>query len=115
MQELDEIKKIYGNKPPFKVPDNYFEQFTQNMMSQLPDKEARPEKVATLWMRMRPLIYLAAMFAIALFSVNWLTREHREGSSAKANITLTERDQDVQSASLAMTVDEYALCEYLSE
>jgi hypothetical protein len=81
----------------------------------LPDKEVKPEKKVNLWVRMRPIVYLAAMFAIAVFSVNWLTREQREGDVAKTSITLTERDQDMQSASLAMTVDEYALCEYLSE
>lgn len=52
-----------GKKNPFIVPDGYFEQLTSNIMDQLPDKE--PEKVVrvTLMDKVRPWLYMAAIFA----------------------------------------------------
>ena len=51
------------------VPEGYFEHFTERMIAQLPE---RPELTAqsvqldvplTLWQRIRPYVYMAAMFA----------------------------------------------------
>lgn len=49
------------------VPEGYFEQFVPRMMAQLPE---RPELAAgtvdvprTLWQKVRPYVYMAAMFA----------------------------------------------------
>jgi len=54
---------------PFRVPDNYFETLTDRIMQQIPEETPMPvaEKV-TLVDRIRPLLYLAAMFAgMAIF------------------------------------------------
>lgn len=50
-------------KNPFKVPDSYFEGLTEHIMSQLPapDREEVSEPV-TLITKLRPLLYMAAMF-----------------------------------------------------
>jgi len=54
----------YGKNPGFKVPDNYFEDFNKKMADMLPDVEITPVDIKpTLWQRVKPLAYLAAMFA----------------------------------------------------
>ena len=54
----------YGKNPGFKVPENYFEDFNKRMADMLPDVEITPVDIKpTMWQRVRPLVYLAAMFA----------------------------------------------------
>jgi len=58
---LKDIPKV----DPFKAPEGYFESFTNGIMSQLPEvvhKDLTTTNVS-LWHRVRPLIYMAAMFA----------------------------------------------------
>lgn len=49
---------------PFKVPDGYFERFTSKVMAELPPYPAPPqaEENRPLWSRVKPYVYLAAMF-----------------------------------------------------
>ena len=61
-QENDIFDKI-GRDPGFKVPDGYFEDFTKKMAAQLPEKNFTIEKKSTLWLSIRPWVYMAAMFA----------------------------------------------------
>ena len=54
----------YGKDPGFKVPENFFADFNQRMTEMLPDVEITPVNVKpTMWQRLRPLVYMAAMFA----------------------------------------------------
>ena len=54
----------YGKDSGFKVPENYFEDFNKRMTEMLPNVEITPVDVKpTMWQRVRPLVYLAAMFA----------------------------------------------------
>lgn len=54
----------YGKDSGFKVPENYFEDFNKRMTEMLPEVEITPVDVKpTMWRRVRPLVYLAAMFA----------------------------------------------------
>ena len=54
----------YGKDSGFKVPENYFNDFNQRMADMLPDVEITPVDVKpTMWQRVRPLVYMAAMFA----------------------------------------------------
>ena len=58
------ILKKYGKDPGFKVPENYFEDFNKRMAEMLPDVEITPVDVKpTMWQRIKPLVYMAAMFA----------------------------------------------------
>ena len=46
------------------MPDNYFEDFNKRMADMLPDVEITPVDIKpTMWQRIKPLAYLAAMFA----------------------------------------------------
>ena len=56
---LKDVAKV----DPFKTPEGYFENFTNGIMSQLPDV-VREDSVSINWrQRVRPWIYMAAMFA----------------------------------------------------
>ncbi len=64
IHEQSQILSKAGKEPGFTVPEGYFEGLTSTIMSRLPeveitDVEAKP----TWWMRVRPYVYLAAMFA----------------------------------------------------
>ena len=63
-QEDPTILNKYGKDPGFKVPENYFEDFNKRMVEMLPDVEITPVDVKpTMWQRIKPLVYMAAMFA----------------------------------------------------
>ena len=54
----------YGRDSGFKVPENYFDDFNKRMSVMLPDVEITPVDVKpTMWQRIKPLVYMAAMFA----------------------------------------------------
>lgn len=78
------IKEKMGSRNPFTVPEGYFDQLAGQIIDQLPCKEASltdttasrasgladttPARTADI-RRLRPLLYAAACFAIAIFGV----------------------------------------------
>ena len=70
MSQEEKILQKIGKKNPFTVPENYFEDFTQELMDKLPAKEAVLQAEApTLWQRVKPWLYMAAMFCGIMLSV----------------------------------------------
>lgn len=70
MNPEEKILQKIGKKNPFTVPENYFEDFTQELMDKLPAKEAVLQTEApTLWQRVKPWLYMAAMFCGIMLSV----------------------------------------------
>lgn len=72
-----ELKKMVGNRNPFRVPEGYFEQLTQQVMQQLPEREqhvAKQQSIAPQTnsqprahkVQMRPWLYAAACTALAM-------------------------------------------------
>lgn len=58
----NKLKKI-TQENPFRVPEGYMEGLTSQIMKQIPEIE-KPEAESISWIeRLRPFIYLAAMFA----------------------------------------------------
>jgi hypothetical protein len=67
---LEQISK--GN--PFKVPENYFVNFNEEIMNRLPEKVnvvPSPQTVP-LWNRIKPLVYAAAMFLGLFFTIRFI-------------------------------------------
>ncbi|MDO4790460.1 MAG: hypothetical protein Q3998_05790 [Porphyromonas sp.] len=70
MNEIDEIKK---KSLGFRTPENYFENLEQGLLSTFKEREeqekSRNEQIKlSVWSRLQPYIYLAAMFVgLALF------------------------------------------------
>jgi hypothetical protein len=56
--KLEEIEK----KNPFKTPEGYFEHLTANVLAQLPEKTEQEIRTLSLWERVQPWVYMAAMF-----------------------------------------------------
>jgi hypothetical protein len=61
-KELDNRERLKGEHP-FKTPEGYFENFTSLMMSQLPEKKYEQPRKVTMMERIRPWLYMAAVFA----------------------------------------------------
>lgn len=57
--KLDSIEKT----DPFKIPENYFENFIADTMSKLPERPVEQPGAVSLWERVHPWIYMTAMFA----------------------------------------------------
>ncbi|MDR0683186.1 MAG: hypothetical protein LBG15_15290 [Dysgonamonadaceae bacterium] len=75
INQWDELK----TKNPFKVPDGYFESLTAQIMSQLPEKTDEEITVVNLWDRIKPCLYMAAMFiGIALMIKIFVTPDSKE-------------------------------------
>lgn len=64
MRQEDKLKEKVGTKLPYTVPEGYFRSLKSNVMEALPEYPEKPvEKRLSAWQRLRPYIYLAAMFA----------------------------------------------------
>lgn len=63
MKEEDKLISKYGKDSGMRVPEGYFPDLEQRIMSQLPPFK-KAERVVELsrWQRMKPYVYLAAMF-----------------------------------------------------
>ena len=90
---FNKLEEIDKSKNPFKVPDNYFANFNEEIMDLLPEKEFEPPVKMTLWDRAKPWVYMAAMFIGLYFMINFLTNN---GSSATQETVVAE--QTTQSA-----------------
>ncbi len=115
-QEDSTLLKKYGKNPGFKVPDNYFEDFNKRMSDMLPDVEITPVDIKpTMWQRVKPLVYLAAMFAgvwcmMSVFS-------HFNGSSSMSSVRavaekLTEDKSNLEDFIMSGAVSDYDILNY---
>jgi isocitrate dehydrogenase len=114
MKEEDILLKKLGKENSFKVPDGYFENLTSEVMNKLPEKEKvvfKEESVST-WTRLKPLLYLAAMFVGA-------STDHKP--AAIDEVAVTEVDTEVVSDEMLdvaldrAMLDDYSLYVYLSD
>ncbi|MDR3267955.1 MAG: hypothetical protein LBT83_02665 [Tannerella sp.] len=61
--KLDELK----GTNPFKLPEGYLEELTEQIMSRLPEKPCEETKVISLYERIRPWLYMAGVFVGLIF------------------------------------------------
>ena len=115
-QEDSTLLNKYGKNPGFKVPENYFEDFNKRMSAMLPDVEITPVDIKpTMWQRVKPLAYLAAMFAgvwcmMSVFS-------HFSGSSNMNSVgaiaeKMAEDKNNVEDFIMSGAVSDYDLLNY---
>lgn len=118
MKDDKELMARCGKESPFRTPDGYFEHFHEQLMSSLPELEA-PQAVEpiriSLYTRIKPWLYMAAMFVSTIFVVQALmyVQERRlpEDNTILAEEIYTEEADHFMSSSL---YDEYALYSYLT-
>lgn len=78
MKEEDKILKKIGTENPFRVPDGYFENLTSEVMNRLPEKEklTAVQTEPTIWQKVRPWLYMTAMFIGAALIIREIGRAH---------------------------------------
>ena len=90
---FNKLQEIDNSKTPFKVPDNYFENFNEEIMNLLPEKEFKTPVKITMWDRVKPWVYMAAMFLGLFFTIKVLvtTTETKPTEKNTASATITEQ------------------------
>ena len=78
-------------KVPFKVPENYFSQFNESLMANLPVKETPKVRKITIWEKSKPWVYMAAMFLGLFFTIQLLVKNSNTPQTA-SNTFQTEQN-----------------------
>lgn len=95
MKTKQNILEQLKDKEPFKVPEGYFDDLTNNIMQNLPEKEVEEtEPVSvTMWDRLRPLLYLAAVFVgLGFFFKTVMPKDYDEQSK---QLMVEKQSEDV--------------------
>lgn len=117
-----EIKKITSRNNPLKVPGGYFDQLTDNIMSQIPDTPAHKQQPATpvinLWDKIKPWLYMTAMFIGITITFQNIKKIKPQPTSE--NYTATEQLQPPEEITIEQLADEamidpYTLYQYITE
>lgn len=114
MKREDDILKKIGRESGYKVPEGYFEQFVSRMNAELPEREL-PEPVhPSLWQRLKPYVYMAAMFTGIWLMVKVFVAPQAEKATVMAeNTTLEEVEDDAIDDYMMASIDEYTIFETL--
>ena len=118
MGKEDNILRKAGTSNPFRVPDHYFENFTQELMTKLPEKEPMPlMSEPTLWERVKPWLYMTAMFCGIMLSVKVFVGVPQKDEFPAISQTEVERlpDEDWEIMIDCIMMDDYTLYQYLTD
>ena len=94
---------------PFKVPDGYFESFQQTLLANLPNKEPMVIPKISLWGKMKPWVYMAALFAGAALMVHIFNSRNEPGLLSAKGLDIAPDDID---EFYAYYEDQYASANY---
>lgn len=116
-EETDLLKRC-GTENPFTVPEGYFERFTEQLMEKLPEREAQPAPKLTQWTRVKPWVYMAAMFCGLMLSVRMFVGE-KQSQSPAATSEMTDftevPDEYIDPIVNQTMMDDYTLYQYLTD
>lgn len=104
---LEQIERHAG----MNVPEGYFEDFTSRMIAQLGELEEIKIQKVTVWERVRPWLYMAAMFGGIALMLRLFVPKEETSSVAEENVITNENVEDYLFYS---NVDEYSVYEYLA-
>ena len=118
MKDDKELMARFSKENPFRTPEGYFEHFHEQFMNRLPQTEV-PQTVTpihvSLYTRIKPWLYMAAMFVGTIFVVQALMYVQEQciltENAILAEEIYTEEADHFMSSSL---YDEYALYSYLT-
>lgn len=105
----------------FQVPEGYFESLTSEIMNKLPEKEkaaSEPEASVTVWTKIKPLLYMAAMFvgAALIIRVGAYNGDKATNEVAVTEVDIeTVTDEYIDAAMDRSMLDDYSLYVYLSD
>lgn len=111
--KINKLEEIGKDKNPFKIPENYFAQFNEDMMARLPEKEIVAPQPVSLWDKVKPWVYLAAMFVGLYVTINFLMKapgnENPDGMQVATQQTLSDShtNTDVYWSKAQITEEEF--------
>ena len=116
------IEKNFGKKNPYRVPEGYFDHFTEQLLSQLPEQPAAEPVRHSRLKVLRPILMAAACLCIAIFSVTiYLNRSQDAPESApvattqSTNSTINEEEDYMDAAADYVMLDNADIYACLSE
>lgn len=124
MKEEDNLLKKVGTENPFRVPEGYFEGFTSDLMSRLPEKEKNDvRREPTTWEKVRPWLYMAAMFVGAALIIRVASPGDSASEGRQQQMAAEDTDVELEYISTAIDntmmdntmMDDYSLYVYLSD
>lgn len=122
MKEEDSILRKVGSGNSFKAPEGYFENLTSEVMNKLPERDlltSDTRREPTKWERVKPWMYMAAMFIGAALIIRVASSDHKSGVDEIAGTEVTDTetisDQYINAALDGSMMDDYSLYVYLSD
>lgn len=113
---MEERKNILDSaaykKNPFLVPDNYFADFSKNLENKI--TPANSKKEISLFVRMKPWMYIAASFLIFIGCIQWyISGTVNVEKNSVENIEEVESSID-ESVMLYAYLDDLMIMDYLA-
>lgn len=109
------LDKFDKNKNPFKVPDNYFEGLTEDIMNSLPTQETEVKRVP-LWKKVLPWTGVAALIVAVAIAVNmWQVTPNLVAQKTDGVEEMTEQERIAYNEAedyILFLEDEFAEAEY---
>lgn len=121
MKEDTELKKKIGKENPFKVPEGYFENIVPEIMKQLPEAEAQESVEITMWERVKPWVYMVAMFCGLMFGLRVMMVDKPVNKEMNTdNVSMTDSvhgipDEYIDPILDQAMMDDYTLYMYLTD
>ncbi|WP_281643648.1 hypothetical protein [Bacteroides zoogleoformans] len=117
MKEEGKMLKKTGRENPFRVPEGYFERLSSEVMDRLPEKEkqAVTQREPTRWERVRPWLYMAAMFIGAALIIRVASSDH---TPAADSVVADETEAQMEYINMAVEnsmMDDYSLYVFLAD
>ncbi|WP_287680087.1 hypothetical protein [Bacteroides sp.] len=121
MKEDTELKNRIGKENPFKVPEGYFENIVPEIMKQLPETEVQEEVEVTMWERVKPWVYMVAMFCGLMFGLRVMMNDRPVSTGVNAgDVSMTDSVQGIPDEYIdpildQAMMDDYTLYMYLTD
>lgn len=120
MNEDKALKQRYGKENPFRTPEGYFEHLTDSIMSQLPEKTPQQHAPIRMWDRVKPWLYMAAMFVGLMFTARMFmgkyTAKENQGTNTEVSYSVSEIPEEyIEPIVDKAMMDDYQLYEYLTD
>ena len=118
MNEDKNLRHKFGNENHFTVPEDYSKNLVPNIMDQLPEQEVEDIPPIRLWDRVKPWVYMAAMFCGLLFTIRAVVSH---GTALNGEEMANEEqfselpDEYIDPMIDQMMIDDYTLYVYLTD
>lgn len=86
MKSENRLNDIFGKDSGMRVPENYFPQIFSRISASLPEQPERRPMPLSRWQRLKPYVYLAAMFAGIWCTLKMVTMMSEQSSSSRVSL-----------------------------